>query len=87
MAWNNLLTFPYLQGYTVDSLDRLLGDAGAHCVALDPDVLTRLADAQSTAWAAAEERLSKWLWIALGRLAPRRAPWFDAYYRHGAAAP
>ncbi|HSP96437.1 MAG TPA: methyltransferase domain-containing protein [Candidatus Dormibacteraeota bacterium] len=83
MAWNNLLTFPYLQGYTVDSLDRLLGDVGAKRIALDPDVLTRLADAQNTAWAAVEERVTKQVWGALGRLAPRRAPWFDAYYRGG----
>jgi SAM-dependent methyltransferase len=81
MAWNNLLTFPYLQGYTVASLDRLLAEIGARRVALDADVLTRLADAQNTAWAAAEERALKLGWRAIGRLAPRRAPWFDAYYR------
>ena len=81
MAWNNLLTFPYLQGYTIASLDRLIGETGARRVALDTDVLTRLADAQNTAWAAAEERGLKLAWRALGHLAPRQAPWFDAYYR------
>ena len=87
MAWNNLLTFPYLQGYTVDSLDRLLTTAGARRVALDPDVLTRLADEQNTAWAAAEERATKLAWRAVSRLTPRWAPWFDAYYRRRECPP
>lgn len=81
MAWNNLLTFPYLQGYTVASLDRVLAGVGGRRIALDADVLTRLADQQNTAWAAVEERALKLGWRAVGRAAPRRAPWFDAYYR------
>ncbi|MDX2169459.1 MAG: methyltransferase domain-containing protein [Deltaproteobacteria bacterium] len=81
MAWNNLLSFPYLQGYTVASLDRLCAGIGLRRVALLPDTLVRLADAQSTAWAHGEERVLKLAWGAVARLAPRLSPWFDAYYR------
>jgi SAM-dependent methyltransferase len=84
MAWNNLLTFPYLQGYTIGSLDRLCRLVGVHRVALVPDTLVRLADAQSTLWAAAEERAVKLLWRGLAARAPEHAPWFDAYYRRSA---
>lgn len=81
MAWNNLLSFPYLQGYTVASLDRLCGGIGLRRVALVADTLVRLADAQSTAWARIEERALKLGWGALATAVPKQAPWFDAYYR------
>jgi SAM-dependent methyltransferase len=84
MAWNNLLTFPYLQGYNIGSLDRVCRLVGVHRVALVPDTLVRLADAQSTVWATAEERVVKLLWGGLARRAPEHAPWFDAYYRRSA---
>jgi SAM-dependent methyltransferase len=80
LAWNNLLSFPYLQGYTPASLDRLLTESGAHRVRYEPDVLTRLADEHTKAWAAAEEWLSKSAWRAVARFDPHHAPWFDAYY-------
>lgn len=88
MAWNNLLTFPYLHGYSAATLDRLLRRQGFVRVDFRPDVLTRLADAQTKWWAAQEEKLLKALWLAAARLdvmhAPHGAaltPWFDAYYR------
>ena len=46
----------------------------------EPDVLTRLADEHTKAWAAAEEWLSKSAWRAVARIDPHHAPWFDAYY-------
>jgi SAM-dependent methyltransferase len=88
MAWNNLLAFPYLHGYTVSTLDRLLLRRGLRRIAVDGDTLARLADAQTRPWAAWEERALKGLWRATARLegAGRSsrlvaAPWLDAYYR------
>jgi SAM-dependent methyltransferase len=88
MAWNNLLAFPYLYGYSVRTLDRLLA---GHCMsrfAARPDTLPPLADAQTRRWAAAEEWALKRLCRLTGRLDACRAasrltlaPWFDAYYR------
>lgn len=84
MAWNNLLAFPYLNGYSVRTLDWLLGWHGFQRLAVEPDTLCRLADAETRAWAHAEE----WALKAVARLAARmerrtfvRAPWLDLYYR------
>jgi SAM-dependent methyltransferase len=80
LAWNNLLGFPYLYGYSAATLDRMLGDFGFVRLAVRPDTLVRLSDATTAAWAAWEERAIK----AMCRLASRAnadlAPWFDAYY-------
>jgi len=88
MAWNNLLGFPYLYGYSTATLDRLLAGYGFERVQFLPDVLTRLADDDSTRWAIWEERLLKSLWSAASvsdaseqPRGSRLAPWFDAYYR------
>lgn len=88
MAWNNHLGFPYLYGYSAATLDRLLAGYGFERVMFMPDVLTRLADDESTRWAVWEERLLKSLWraasVADTSSSPRGsriAPWFDAYYR------
>jgi SAM-dependent methyltransferase len=86
MAWNNLPAFPYLHGYSLATLDRLLGEHGFDRIAVDGDVLTRLSDEQTKDWAAREERILKACW----RLAARAAeavghrdafPWIDVYYR------
>jgi hypothetical protein len=82
MAWNNLLAFPYLYGYSTSTLDRLVGAYGFERIACDGDVLARLADEHTKRWAAAEERACKalWrLWIA-GAGAGGPAPWLDCYY-------
>jgi len=89
LAWNNLLTFPYLYGYSAPTLDRLLMRYGLAREAVQGDTLVRLADAQTRRWAAWEERLVKLscrLALSLeGALRPRNpytlAPWLDAYYR------
>ena len=88
MAWNNLLGFPYLYGYSASTLDRLLAGYGFERVMFMPDVLTRLADEESKPWAVWEERLLKALWKAASIAdrsnqprGSRLAPWFDAYYR------
>ncbi|HYC56016.1 MAG TPA: class I SAM-dependent methyltransferase [Candidatus Binatia bacterium] len=85
LAWNNLLSFPYLHGYSPQTLDRLMSPYGLERVHFDPDVLTRLADETNRPWAVWEERVLKTAWLAAAKAAPGRAeelaPWFDAYYR------
>jgi SAM-dependent methyltransferase len=83
MAWNNLLAFPYLYGYSLRTLDRLLSRHGMARVAASPDILPRLADDHTKTWAAWEERALKLL-FRLAAFPPRRlslAPWLDVYYR------
>jgi SAM-dependent methyltransferase len=87
LAWNNLLGFPYLYGYALGSLDRLVAPYGFERVAAVPDTLLPLADADTRPWAALEERLVKsacrWAWQRQvdgpARLAA--APWIEVYYR------
>ena len=81
MAWNNLLAFPYLHGYSTAPLDRLLRELDFTPIAVQPDTLARLADADTKPWARWEERLLKLAWGSAGAVYPRIAPWFDAYYR------
>jgi SAM-dependent methyltransferase len=86
MAWNNLLSFPYLHGYSAATLDRLLGQYGFERIDLEGDVLTRLADERTKTWAKWEERTIKAAWRGVARLAASisragSAPWIDAYYR------
>lgn len=88
LAWNNLLAFPYLYGYSTRTLDRLLARHAFGRVWAVPDTLLRLADAQTKRWAAWEERALKSLcrWVArVDAFRPASpltlAPWFDAYYR------
>ena len=50
-------------------------------IAVDADVLTRLADEQTKTWAVWEERLLKVAWRGLASARLIEAPWIDAYYR------
>jgi len=88
LAWNNLLAFPYLYGYSVRTLDRLLSQFDLERIVIEPDTLTRLADAQTKTWAAWEERLLKLFFRLAARFDALRttdtlalAPWCDVYYR------
>jgi SAM-dependent methyltransferase len=88
LAWNNLLGFPYLYGYGIESLDRAVHPFGFVRAAAQGDVLCALAGRATADWARREERACKQLqraWIALdARRARRRlaaAPWLDVYYR------
>jgi hypothetical protein len=88
MAWNNLLAFPYLHGYSVRALGCLLARHGFEQIAVCPDTLVRLSDGQTAAWAAWEERALKGLCRLAAGIEARlpdstlaTAPWFDAYYR------
>lgn len=86
MAWNNLLAFPYLYGYSVPTLDRLLVEHQFSPLSVRADTLARLADGQTKAWAAWEERGLKLLCRVMARVEAHRpgselglAPWVDIY--------
>ena len=85
MAWNNLLSFPYLHGYSLATLDRLLSQHGFGRIDAEDDVLTRLADERTKTWAKWEEQGIKTVWKGVARLAGSLShqgsgPWLDAYY-------
>jgi SAM-dependent methyltransferase len=88
MAWNNLLAFPYLYGYSVPTLDRLMAGYDLKRSAVAADTLVRLSDEDTRFWAAWEERAIKRLCRVVARLDSLRwaseyrlAPWLDVYYR------
>ena len=77
LAWNNLLGFPYLHGFGLQSLDALTRELGLTRNGVAFDTLGTLADKSYTQWARFEERAVK---SALGRHWGRdatRAPWLD----------
>lgn len=87
LAWNNLLAFPYLYGYSIGTLDRLLGNHGFVRRQVWPDTLVILSDRDTVPWAAREERAIKAFLRVLARtqrLFSRRrlslAPWLDLDY-------
>jgi SAM-dependent methyltransferase len=85
MAWNNLLSFPYLHGFSTRPLDLLLDRHGFVRRHASGDVLTRLSDEQTRTWARWEETLVKKAWVASARVlapgTPDAFPWIDVYYR------
>ena len=76
LAYNNLLAFPYRQGFTPSSLSALLAGTGFELVRQRADVLVPTADRWTLPWARLEERLVKRAirWTAL-------SPWFELYAR------
>jgi SAM-dependent methyltransferase len=88
LAWNNLLSFPYLVGYGIATLDRLADAFGFERVLVEGDVLLRLAGRATAGWARVEERAVKALQrleierqTRGGDIRLRAAPWLDVYYR------
>jgi SAM-dependent methyltransferase len=85
-AYNNFLTFPYLTGYTPDSIRRLLAAHGFGVLQVKGDTILRLADSKTPPFAAQEERRYK---AAVMRLCRRFAspggeiycPWIDIIAR------
>lgn len=79
LVHNNLLSFPYRQGFTERSLRRLLHGAGFTVESVYGDTLVPIADRWTTLYGTLEERAVK----ALERLAQRgwRAPWVEVYAR------
>lgn len=90
LAWNNLLGFPYLYGYTPRTLERLCAAHGLATAAVRPDTLVRLSDDATRPWASVEEAVVKsaWrlLWSLRGARAAERAPWLDVVLRRASSA-
>ena len=77
LAHNNLLGFPYRQGFTRASLGRLLEGCGFTIVRVFGDTLVPIADRWTTWYGAIEERAVKQLQRLLQ---PRwKAPWVEVY--------
>lgn len=60
LAWNNLLGFPYLHGYSIATLDQLLVRHGFNRRMVYRDTLVELADEDTKTWALREEKFIKW---------------------------
>lgn len=97
LAWNNLLSFPYLNGYSTVTLDQLAARHGFTRVAREVDTLMTLSDQQTTSWGRLEERVVKFtcgIFAGNRTLSPSFrtmiSPWLDVYYavgRDAAVAP
>ena len=84
LAHNNLLSFPYRNGFTVRALTRLLGRTGFEVVSVYGDTLVPIADQWTRRWAAAEERAVKaGLRAVIQARGAERAPWIEVYARKG----
>ena len=92
LAWNNLLTFPYLYGYSAAQLIALTAPYGFRLRACLPDQLIPAPAGHLTWWARLEERTIKamsragaysWRDGASGRF--RTAPWLDLYFERACA--
>jgi SAM-dependent methyltransferase len=88
LAWNNLLSFPYLYGYGLTTLDCLVGEFGLVREAVYPDTLMTATVAEMKWWVTLEERLVKKLCRLTITLGQRmgdsslgNATWLDVYYR------
>ncbi len=88
LAWNNLLSFPYLYGYGLTTLDCLVGEFGLVREAVYPDTLMTTAVPEMKWWVTIEERLVKVLcrWrttlaLSVGDSSLGSAAWLDVYYR------
>jgi len=79
LAHNNLLSFPYRQGFTRRSLTRLLREGGFEIVRTVGDTLVPIADEWTTRKGAMEERVVKRVERAVQR--GWRAPWVEVYAR------
>lgn len=93
LAWNNLLSFPYLHGYGLASLEAIVPPHGFRRVLRRGDVLGVLAGRATRGFARNEERGVKGIQLAWIRLQARdpasqlsAAPWLDVYYRRVADA-
>jgi SAM-dependent methyltransferase len=84
LAWNNLLTFPYVYGYTADTLIALTGAYGFRPIGCLPDTVMPAPPGQTTWWAGMEAALYQGLWRAGWYTTSEercvRAPWLDLYF-------
>lgn len=77
LVHNNLLGFPYREGFTARSLGRLLGDSGFTIGRVYGDTLVRVSDR----WTKRAAVLDEWATKKLQRLTQRgwAAPWVEVY--------
>ena len=87
MTCNNLLTFPYLYGYSAPHLQRLAGSYGFQLAACLPDQVVSAPPGHLAWWAVLEERMVKALFHLLANLwrddrsrQYRTAPWLDCVF-------
>jgi SAM-dependent methyltransferase len=87
MTCNNLLTFPYLYGYSTRQLQRLAGAYGFQLAACVPDQVVSTPPGHLAWWAALEERMVKALFRLLATLwrddrsrLYRTSPWLDCVF-------
>jgi SAM-dependent methyltransferase len=79
LAYNNLLGFPYRQGFTPSSLQAMLRRLGYQIVRVRRDVLVPVTDRWTRTWARVEAQVVN---AATRVWPPRRfAPWFEVYCR------
>lgn len=81
LAWNNLIGFPYLHGYSTASLGRLTEQHGFRRVGVRGRTLCPLAGSDHAAWARVEEAVYKAAQGVRARVRPRAAPWLELQYR------
>ncbi len=87
LACNNLLTFPYLYGYSALQLERLTESYGFRLASCAPDQVVSTPPGHLAWWAVAEERTVKALFQVIAALWPdsrsrqyRSAPWLDCVF-------
>lgn len=79
LAHNNLLTFPYQQGFSRQSLHTLLAECGFETVRIFGDTLVPIADEWTTSFGHIEERIVKRMQLLLQH--GWHAPWVEVYAR------
>jgi SAM-dependent methyltransferase len=94
MACNNLLTFPYLYGYSPDQLLRLTAPYGFRLAGCVPDEVVSAPSGHLAWWAVAEERTAKAMFRAIAALWSdsstrryRTSPWLDVVFERPCADP
>ncbi len=84
LAWNNLLAFPYVYGYTADTVRAVTNAYGFRPIGCLPDTIMPVPPGQTTWWAGMEVAMYQTLWRAGSYSAARepweRAPWLDMYF-------
>jgi hypothetical protein len=92
MACNNLLTFPYLYGYSLGQLKRLTEPYGFRLAVCVPDQVVATPSEHLSGWALAEERTVRGLFRMIAVLWRddrserfRSAPWLDCVFERACA--
>jgi len=90
MAFNNLLTFPYLYGYSARHLEHLTEPYGFRLAGCVPDQVVSAPPGDLVWWAVVEERTVKGLVYAIATLwrddrsgLYRSSPWLDCFFERG----